>query len=161
MEVVRTVRRIRAEYGLTKQKPKMALRIVNPQTAEYIKEYLPTIIFLCSSADDVKILGEGGIPEGDSNVTVIVPGTPIEAFLDLEGMIDFDKEIGTLEKKIVNLDKVIASIKKKQSESTYSSKVPEAIQADDTLKLQTSEDERSKAAMAIQNMRDIQGRKKK
>jgi valyl-tRNA synthetase len=126
-----------------------------------VKEYLATIIFLCSSADDVRILGEGLTPEGDSNVTVIVPGTPVEAFLDLEGMIDFEKEIGTLTKKIANLDKTIAAIKKKQGESTYHAKVPEAIQADDTQKLAAAEDERSKADVAVQNMRAIQERQKK
>jgi len=160
LEIIHTTRRVRAEYGLTKQKPFQCLRTGHQPTSDFLGEYISTIAFLCQSDDKVRLLKEGEAPGGEENVTVIVPGTPVEVLLNLEGMIDFEKEITSLEKRIVNLDKTIQALKKKRGEKTYASKVPENIQLEDEQKLEAAVDEKGKAETAVQNMKAMLARKK-
>jgi valyl-tRNA synthetase len=160
IEIIHTVRRVRAEYGLVRQKPSMCLRGSNQAMSDYLNDYASTIVFLSQSHENLRILKEGEAPTGESNVTVIVPGAGVEVFVDMEGMIDFEKEIANLEKKITNLKKTVQSLEKKRSEKTYSVKVPEAIQLDDANKLESALDEMTKAEVAVKNMQVMLSKRK-
>jgi valyl-tRNA synthetase len=152
LDVIRATRRVRAEYGLTKQKPKMYIRTGHAETFRIMEDFAPTLLFLCQ-ASDLRLLREGEAPDGTSNVIAIVPGRPAEVAVGLEGMVDFDKEVASHEKKVTGLDRQIAALEKKRSDATYVAKVPEFVRAEEADKLSSMQDERARAADALHNMR--------
>ena len=158
MEVVRTGRRVRSDYGLTKQKPRMWVRC-GEKEKEFLKEYFMTIEFLCGT-EEMGNLGDGEVPEGNAIVRVIVPNCKVELFVDMKGMIDFDKEIGGLEKRVANLEKAIGLLKKKMEGKNYA-KVPEKVKKDNDEKMAQSQDQLGKAVEALESMKKMKEQEEK
>eukprot|EP00008_Paramoeba_atlantica_P010647 CAMPEP_0201477036 /NCGR_PEP_ID=MMETSP0151_2-20130828/2154_1 /ASSEMBLY_ACC=CAM_ASM_000257 /TAXON_ID=200890 /ORGANISM="Paramoeba atlantica, Strain 621/1 / CCAP 1560/9" /LENGTH=1073 /DNA_ID=CAMNT_0047857639 /DNA_START=162 /DNA_END=3383 /DNA_ORIENTATION=- len=153
-EIVRTARKIRGEYGLTKQKPQGWLRTGHEQTSNFLKTYEHTLS-LSQLDGKIEILGEGQIPEGDSNVTSIVLGTPVELIVNMKGMIDFEREMKALEKKIATVGKQILGLEKKRNNPNYLQKVPENVREEDAQKLEGAKEEKAKAIVALEKIRQM------
>lgn len=159
LEIVKTGRRVRSEYGLTKQKPKMWVGC-GDEGLRFIGNYLSTIEFLCGSEEGMQALKGGEVPEGKAIVRAIVPNSSAVVFVDMKGMIDFAKEISSLEKRVANLDKTIENLKKKMGGKNYA-KVPDRVKKENDEKLAVAEEQKEKAVEALESMKKMKEEEEK
>ena len=82
--------------------------------------------------------------------TEVVSG--VEIYIPLGGLVDSEKEKERLEKEIANLDKYIASVSAKLSNTNFVQSAPEAVVAGEREKLEEAEDRREKMQNQLGNL---------
>jgi len=120
MSVVTGIRNIRGEMNLA---PSLSLRVLilseDASTREIIDSHRDLLINL-ARLESLTIEETGRRPK--SSATAVVNNASI--FVDLEGIIDFDKEFQRLEKEINKLSAELSAVDKKLANSGFLSKAP-------------------------------------
>lgn len=148
-EVVSTVRRMRASFGLTKQKPKLYFSVTTQETLETLNSFGETLAFFTSSTDPEVKLNMDSVPEGCS---VEIVNENCQAYMTVKGLVNIEEEITKLTKKKEKSEADHAKLLKTTQAATYA-KVPEAKQKENSAKLETLQNEINTAENTIANYR--------
>jgi len=146
-EAVSTVRRMRASFGLTKQKPKLYFNVTNSETAEILNSFGETLAFFTSSTDPEVKLNMDAVPEGCSVETV---NENCQAYMTVKGLVNVEEEIAKLVKKKEKAEGDHAKLLKTTQAATYA-KVPEAKQKENAAKLESLQSEITTTDATIAN----------
>jgi valyl-tRNA synthetase len=140
--IITGIRNVRGEMNIS---PSLSLPVMvqsqNESTRKIVRQHQDLIINL-AKLDSITVQKPGERPP--TAATAIVDGASI--FVSLEGIIDFAKEKGRLEKKITKLTGELAVISKKLDNENFINKAPEEI----------VEKEKNKYARAVEKQQKLQ-----
>ena len=140
--IITGIRNVRGEMNIS---PSLSLPVMvqsqNESTRKIVRQHQDLIINL-AKLDSITVQKPGERPP--TAATAIVDGASI--FVSLEGIIDFAKEKGRLEKKITKLTGELAVISKKLDNEDFINKAPEEI----------VEKEKNKYARAVEKQQKLQ-----
>jgi valyl-tRNA synthetase len=140
IDVISAVRNIRGEMNLPPSRP-LSVQVQDPdaEQRETVKEHAALIRNL-AKIDNLSVSPPGEKPK--SSAAAIVSGATL--FVDLHGIIDFDKETARLEKEIAKIEKELGGLDKKLSNPGFLNKAPEAVVAGVREKHETLNEKRAK-----------------
>jgi valyl-tRNA synthetase len=122
-ELIVGIRSIKAEYNLTlKTDLSVTFRGFNKEILDFIKNQKEPIKFL-AKISDIELRSNYEKKKGE--VSLVLPEG--EIFINLEGLIDIEKEIKRLEKEKEKIEKKIAQIEKKLENKDFLEKAPREI----------------------------------
>jgi len=122
-ELIVGIRSIKAEYNLTlKTDLSVTFRSFNKEILDFIKNQKEPIKFL-AKISDIELRNNYEKKKGE--VSLVLPEG--EIFINLEGLIDIEKEIKRLEKEKEKIEKKIAQIEKKLENKEFLEKAPREI----------------------------------
>ena len=132
MEVIKTVRNLRAELGTPPgKKSELILRVTDAALREVFAAH-EAYFFALASASSVTFLAADA-PDPENAVTGALAGAAV--YLPLAGLIDVEKERARLEKEHANLEKEIARLSGKLANAGFTSKAPAQVVAAECEKL--------------------------
>jgi len=120
MDIITGIRNVRGEMNIS---PSLALRVLivsKDTTTRQIVDNQRQLIINLARLDSLTVQNAGRRPK--SSATAVVSTASI--FVDLEGIIDFDKEIQRLEKEINKLHSGLTALDKKLANEGFLSKAP-------------------------------------
>ena len=124
MDIIRSVRNIRAEMNVPPGKKAEILLITSTKEKdslkegeEYIRSLAQALLVTISSEKDTQIPGQAA--------TAHVRG--VDVYLPLKGLIDIDKEIARLKKEIENAKKEVERINSKLANAGFLAKAPQEV----------------------------------
>ncbi|GAA6097267.1 valine--tRNA ligase, partial [Tachysurus ichikawai] len=151
MNVVKTIRSLRADYNLTKTRADCYLQCIDSATAALVEKYTLQIQTLSYSQTIHLVIGsDSAVPQG---CAVAIASDKCTVHLLLKGLIDVEKEVAKLTTKKGELQKQMEKLEEKMSKSDYREKVPAKVQEQDSEKLRQSQVELQKVTEAIENFR--------
>lgn len=149
MDLIRTVRNIRAEVNVPMSK-KIEL-LIKPSDAEnlnilhkneeYVRRFCNTSVLEISEA----------LASPDKAMTAVVTGA--ELFLPLAGLIDIAQEIARLEKELQTLHGEVARIEKKLANEGFMAKAPEKVIEEEKAKLADYSEKRDKVIARLAELK--------
>ncbi|WP_077327240.1 valine--tRNA ligase [Virgibacillus siamensis] len=149
VSIIKAVRNIRAEVDTPMSKQiKLMIQTENEEiTAEletnrhYLERFCnPDVLTISTSVD-----------APDKAMSAVVTGA--ELFLPLEGLIDFDKEINRLEKKLEKWNKEVDRVQKKLANAGFVNKAPEAVVEEERKKEQDYKEKQSKVKARLEELK--------
>lgn len=147
-KAARIIRSARSDYNLpNKTKTEAYIVCTDSQPNDILKKYandLATVSY-CS-----KLEFDTTPPAGCAILTV---SGQCEVHLLLKGLIEADKEIAKLQKKQAQLEQSVTKLKQAMAASDYSTKVPAEVQTANTEKLEQSESEIQRIAQAMETLK--------
>lgn len=147
-KVGKAIRSARSDYNIPAKIKTEAFAISSDEKLKEIlkdyKEELQTLSY-CSK---IELATEA--PNGCAILTI---NAQCEIHLMLKGIIEVDKEIAKLEKKQEFLSQSVSKLKQKMSIEDYATKVPQNIQADNAENLKQSEIEVERIKIAIEALK--------
>ena len=149
MEVIKTVRNLRAELGTPPgRKSPLILRVRDGALAETFASHVDYFHALAAVSEISFLAADAPDPEN------VVTGAPAGAavYLPLAGLIDVEKERARLEKERENLEKEIARLSGKLANVGFTSKAPAQVVAAEREKLAGYEE---KAALMRTRLADL------
>jgi valyl-tRNA synthetase len=134
LDVVKATRSLRAAYNLPpKAKPELFVLTRTAATKAAMTTMTSGITALASCGSVTLLSATDAVPTG-CGVNVI--NESITIYLLLRGVVDPAMEIEKLNKKIAQVEKQVEDLAKKMSMPGYNTKVPPAVQQDNTEKLE-------------------------
>ncbi|EIE18923.1 putative valyl tRNA synthetase [Coccomyxa subellipsoidea C-169] len=150
LDVVRAARSLRSDYDLkTKQRQALHIACKVASSADVLRRCSELIGTLALS-DTVKVLQEG--EEAPKGCGVYVVNDAMTVCLDLEGIVDPQKEAEKLQAKQAKLAEQIEVLNTKRSMSDYEEKTPEDIRRADAEKLKSLADEEAMLQQHLKSM---------
>ncbi|XP_077968716.1 valine--tRNA ligase-like [Styela clava] len=131
--IIKTTRSLRADYNLTKTKAEVFIHCTDESLATTIAKYTEAVKTL-SYSSNIKILTKD--EKAPSGCAVGIVNDKCDVNLMLKGLIDLEKEIMKLRKKQAENGKKIQDMEKKMAKEEYSSKVPKKVQEAESEKVQ-------------------------
>ena len=122
MEVIRSIRNIRAEMKVPMGKKAEVIIAAEPQLCEQIKEGEAYILSLAQAAA-ISFVEKGFTPDKAAKAHVL--GADI--YLPLAGLIDLDKEIARIEKEIANTENELKRLAGKLNNESFVAKAPAEV----------------------------------
>jgi valyl-tRNA synthetase len=120
-EIVTKLRTIRSEMGIPPtQSIQVIVRPTKQETAKLIKDHELILKYLNSRVDGLTYGLE--IPKPQAAASAVVPGA--ELFVPLEGLIDFAKEKGRLEKELETIKSDVDRLNKKLANGEFLTNAP-------------------------------------
>uniref|UniRef100_A0A7R9VF87 valine--tRNA ligase n=1 Tax=Chlamydomonas euryale TaxID=1486919 RepID=A0A7R9VF87_9CHLO len=152
--VVTAARKMRSDYGLTKQRPALFVQVADASRKAQLSGLASEIATLGTGAS-VAVLGPGDsdAPPGCS-VAIVDDVTAIK--MQLAGILDPALEIQKLEKKAGEIQGRIDAMKTKFALPTYD-KTPDKVKADDAERLAKAEAELAANTQHIEDFRTLLG----
>ncbi|WP_139490254.1 valine--tRNA ligase [Brevibacillus dissolubilis] len=146
MEIIRSVRNIRAEVNVPMSK-KIEL-LIKPGNETALEQLNRGKEFLERFTNPETLVIDTNLATPEKAMSAVVTGA--ELFLPLAGLIDLEQERKRLEKEIDTLDKEVERIEKKLNNPGFMAKAPEAVIAEEKAKLDdyASKREKVKARLA-------------
>lgn len=144
----RIIRSARSDYNLpNKTKTEAYIVCTDSQANDILKKYAQdlAIVSFCS-----KIEFDCTPPPGCAILTV---SGQCEVHLLLKGLIEADKEIAKLQKKQIQLTQTVGKLKQAMEAADYATKVPAEVQTANTEKLQQSESEIQRITKAMETLK--------
>jgi valyl-tRNA synthetase len=121
MEVIKTIRNMRAEMNVPLGKKTEA--ILQVSTPELEQLFTTNVGFLHQLASVMPVaIQRVSEVKPDQAATAVADG--VEIYLPLKGLIDIDKEFARLEKELANLDKEVERLASKLNNSGFVAKAP-------------------------------------
>jgi len=148
--VVAAIRKLRNDYGLTKQRPSVYVSCTDAGKAAVIQT-LARDIGTLSTSSEVLLLEAGAPAPVGCSVAIVDDSTTVNMLL--KGILDPALELAKLEKKFNEANSRADALRTKAAVPSYQEKTPEAVKAEDAEKLAKAEAE---AAAAQQAMADMQ-----
>lgn len=154
MEIIKSVRNIRAEMEVAPSKP---AKIILIPSSEYMDIFSSEKIYIekLANASEVIIKAEKtGIPE----TAVSAVASKAEIFMPIEDLIDFDKEMDRLLKERDRLEKELARANGKLSNRNFVEKAPANIVEEERGKLVKYKDMMDKVLGQIEHLKNMMGK---
>jgi valyl-tRNA synthetase len=149
MEVIRSVRNIRAEVNVPLGKPIELL--IKPKTEESLT-YLQrskSVISRLTNPEKLEIAQDLSIPE--KAMSALVSGA--EIYLPLAGLIDIDQEVSRLEKELKKLDAEVDRVEKKLANQGFVAKAPAQVIEEEKAKQKNYMEKRDQVKARIIELR--------
>uniref|UniRef100_A0A1B0D104 Valine--tRNA ligase n=1 Tax=Phlebotomus papatasi TaxID=29031 RepID=A0A1B0D104_PHLPP len=147
-KTAKIIRSARSDYNLpNKTKTEIFIVCSDQGTQDILKKFSND---LCTLAYCSKAVFEETPPSGCAILTITAQ---CEVHLLLKGLIEVDKEITKLEKKMDQLNGTVSKLNQLISSADYESKVPEEVRANNEEKLTQSEIEIKRIAAAIETLK--------
>jgi valyl-tRNA synthetase len=121
MEVIKTIRNMRAEMNVPLGKKTEAILQVSTPELEQLFTRNVGLLHQLASVMPVAIQRVSEV-KPDQAATAVADG--VEIYLPLKGLIDIDKEFARLEKELANLDKEVERLASKLNNSGFVAKAP-------------------------------------
>eukprot|EP00794_Sanderia_malayensis_P015714 gene15714-17299_t len=151
MEIVKTVRSIKEEYLTTKAKADVYLRPHFDDVDSIVNLFLETIKTLTSSSNLHLLKHDDVTPNG---CAVALVGEKCEVYLHIKGLVDIDKEIAKLEKKLSSTESQLCKLIEAMGIEDYDMKVPENVRKQNNEKSTQLTTEAEKIKRAIANLKE-------
>ncbi|XP_049587384.1 valine--tRNA ligase isoform X2 [Syngnathus scovelli] len=148
MNVVKTIRSLRADYNLTKTRADCYLQCADGATLFLVQTSSAQIQTLSYSQAVIALSAEQAVPAG---CAVAIASDRCTVNLMIKGLINVDKELSKLQAKKGELDKLMEKLQDKLAKSDYRDKVPFKVQQQDAEKLRQSQTELDKVKEAMDN----------
>lgn len=149
MDVIRSVRNIRAEVNVPLGKPiELLIKPTNEETATYIKRG-QSVITRLTNPQKIEIDVNVKIPE--KAMSAIISGA--EIYLPLAGLIDIKQELDRLEKELNKLDAEVERVEKKLSNQGFVAKAPEHVIKEEKTKQQDYMEKRNQVRARITELK--------
>lgn len=149
MDVIRSVRNIRAEVNVPLGKPiELLIKPTNEETATYIKRG-QSVITRLTNPQKIEINVNVKIPE--KAMSAIISGA--EIYLPLAGLIDIKQELDRLEKELNKLDAEVERVEKKLSNQGFVAKAPEHVIKEEKTKQQDYMEKRNQVRARITELK--------
>lgn len=152
--VIKVTRSLRAEYNLTKVKADMYVHCTEESTAATARKFVEALKTLSYSSAVTVLTQDQKAPSG---CAVAIVNDKCDVNLMLKGIIDLEKEIAKLKKKQIENEKRIVDLEKKMSKDEYKVKVPSSVQEADFEKVQQFRRELEKMKLAEKNFSLVMG----
>ena len=123
MELIRTIRNIKAEFGVASNKKVDAVFQGGDGELALVNRNMGLIRTLAGVENASTITPEAGKPA--KAAAGVASGMGV--FLPLEGMIDIGKEIERLKKEVAGIEKELAGVMGKLSNESFVSRAPESV----------------------------------
>ncbi len=150
IDIISGVRNIRGEMNIAPSKMLTVALQSDDENIRITSGNHKELIMTLARLEFLDIQAHGEKPK--SSATAVVGESTL--YVDLEGIIDFDKEVARLEKSIAKLNKEIEGISKKLGNEGFISKAP--LDVVDKVKNQQAEAQ-AKLDKYLQNLEKIQG----
>ncbi|ESO02109.1 hypothetical protein HELRODRAFT_106472 [Helobdella robusta] len=134
MMTIKTVRFMRADYQLTKQKTDLYVRCLDKDSEIILSKYKDLVKTLTSS-NFVMVLTKSSADQPPQGCAIQTVSTKCEVHMMLKGLIDFTKEAEKLKDKKGKLEVQLNSFLKLTQKPDYGSKVPEHVRQQNTEKI--------------------------
>jgi len=123
MELIRSVRNIRAEMNVPMGKKAALIICAQGDLLDQMKE-AEAYIKMLASADEITFQADNaGVPDKAAKAHV----RGVDVFMPLEGLIDVDKEIARIEKEIANAENELKRLAGKLSNEGFLAKAPAEV----------------------------------
>ncbi|WIA29336.1 hypothetical protein OEZ86_011841 [Tetradesmus obliquus] len=152
--VVAAIRKLRSDYGLTRQRPTVYVACSSAARAEVIQALAGDIACLSTSAEVLLLAADAPLPAYSS---VAIVDDVVTVHMVLKGILDPALELAKLEKKQAEAQGRCEAIRKRMGLPAYADKTPAAVQAEDAEKLARAEAEAAAAAQHSEEMRKMIG----
>jgi valyl-tRNA synthetase len=123
MEVIRSVRNIRAEMNVPLGKKINIIALAGDKSRDILSKGKSYISGLCQ-AEKLELLDLDGEKPEQAAAAVV---KDIQIYLPLKDLIDFDKEIARLEKEVGNMDKELERLRVKLNNKDFLAKAPAQV----------------------------------
>ncbi|SHM63581.1 valyl-tRNA synthetase [Caldanaerovirga acetigignens] len=124
MDAVRGIRNIRAEMNVPpSKKAKAVVRTGDAKTHELLRQNIE-IIKALAKVSEADFIPEGNPAPGKA-MSCVIRGA--EIFIPMEGLVDLEAEVARLQKEKSDLEKEIASVRKKLSNHNFLAKAPKDV----------------------------------
>ncbi|MBR0061329.1 MAG: class I tRNA ligase family protein, partial [Selenomonadaceae bacterium] len=146
LEIVKTIRNLKAEIGIdSRKKAKVVLRVANKKLLQEYANYIGELAFAepIIFADEKPSHAMSGVVEG------------AEIFLPLEGLIDTEKEIARLTKELEKVRKGAASTAGKLHNERFISKAPAQVVQAEREKLSAAQEKISSLEQRIKQLENL------
>ena len=149
VDIIKSIRNIRAEVDtpMSREIP-IIIKAKDKKVKEDLINNQSYLERFCNPSEltiDTEVIN---VP--DDAMTSVVTGA--ELYLPLEGLIDFEKEIGRLEKELKKWESEVALVKKKLSNEGFVSKAPKQVVAAEQQKQLEYEDKRDKVKLRLEEL---------
>ncbi|MCZ8513339.1 valine--tRNA ligase [Paenibacillus filicis] len=149
MDIIRTVRNIRAEVNVPMSKKiELLVKPAGEETLAVLKRNEEYIRRFCNTS---LLEIDAALSSPDKAMTGIVTGA--ELYLPLAGLIDIAQEITRLEKELATLHSEVERIEKKLSNEGFVAKAPAKVIDEEKAKLADYADKRDKVTARIAELR--------
>ncbi|KAG8552851.1 hypothetical protein GDO81_003110 [Engystomops pustulosus] len=150
--IVKSIRSLRADYNLTKTKADCYVKCQDAETKSVIVAYTSYITVLSSTRSLIILEPADPTPEGSAVNTASDKAT---VFMVLKGLIDLEKELSKLQVKKAELSRQVEKLRERVGGADYRSKVPPAVQQQDSEKMKQFETEYQKVEEAISSFQKM------
>jgi valyl-tRNA synthetase len=150
--IVTKTRAMRADYGLTKEKPPLYVAIKDARKAGLVASAASEIATLSTSETVTVLDGEAERPAG-CGVAIIDETTTV--LLGLAGVLDAAKEVEKLVKREAEALGRVEQLEKKMAMAVYKEKTPPAVQAADEERLEKMRGELEATRHHLEDMRKL------
>jgi valyl-tRNA synthetase len=138
IEVITAIRKLRADQGVEPGK-QLTVYIVDKNGGELFAQQSHHIMRM-AKVEKLEIFKEA---KGWKNIaSAFLPG--IEVHLNLEGLIDTEKELANLTKEQADLSKYVATLEAKLNDKKFADKAPEKVVAAEREKLNRADPQQDK-----------------
>ena len=148
MEVIRTIRNLRAEMNVAASKRTRLMLLPGEGWQEALAEGAPYFKRMAGVSESELIESRQAVTEKTVSAVCLAG----ELFIPLGDLVDFDKEIARLNKELANLEKEIERAKGKLSNQGFVSKAPAQLVAAEKEKLENNE---KKAASLVSRIAEL------
>ncbi len=148
---IKGIRNARAEMNVVPSRKANIIFVTEDRDIEEIISKGERYFINLASGENIKVLPDKeGL--GEDNISVVLDRA--EAFLPLEDLIDFDKEIERLEKEKEKLEGELKRVKGKLSNEGFISKAPEKVVDGEKKKLEKYEDMMEKVLERLESLKN-------
>ncbi|KAM4697001.1 valine--tRNA ligase [Rhinophrynus dorsalis] len=148
--IVKSIRSLRADYNLTKTKADCFVQCQDADTISVVTAFTPYITVLSFSRSLATLQAQDPPPAGSA---VNTASDKAAVYLVLKGLIDVEKELAKLQVKKAELGRQLEKLRERVGGADYRSKVPLAVQQQDTERMKQIETEYQKVDEATENFR--------
>lgn len=149
MEIIRSVRNIRAEVNVSMSKKiELLIKAGDRTSLERLKRGEDFLIRFCNPE---KLVIDESLTPPEKAMSAVVTGA--ELFLPLAGLIDLDQEMKRLEKELDTLNFEVERIEKKLANPGFVSKAPEKVINEEKAKLADYQSKRDKVLARIAELK--------
>lgn len=149
MDVIRSVRNIRAEVNVPLGKPiELMIKAKSPESLTYL-ERSQSVISRLTNPEKLEISLDLAVPE--KAMSAVLSGA--EIYLPLAGLIDISQEITRLEKELAKLDSEVERVEKKLANQGFVAKAPAHVIEEEKAKQKDYMEKREQVKARIKELK--------
>jgi len=151
MEIIRSVRNIRAEVNVSMSK-KIEL-LIKPSDDLTHRRLIRGEEYITRFCNPERLVIDPQLPAPEKAMSAVVSGA--ELYLPLAGLIDLEQELARLEKELATLHKEVERIENKLKNPGFMAKAPEKVIAEEKAKLADYMEKRDKVIARLDELKGV------
>lgn len=151
-DVVRVVRSLRADYQLTKSRPKLYVSCSQASTCHILESYRGPLQVLSRSCSVTVLMSGENVP---SNCAVGIVNDQCQVYMALEGQLDLLKELHKLQSRLQKLELQLDAAVSRTQVTGYDERVPAAVRQEHGNKILALQTEVEKVKLVIRQLQQM------